>query len=413
MPSSGQLTSMTSDLAAPAPSTPLGPFIDSAVSWAMWITIMGAAGVLALAVLSAGPASRRVGADLYASVVRRLARAALVLGALSIPATLTDMAHGGDDGGYHYGTAWSALYDGTMPGLLTGLEITCLIVVVATCVRLALGTPTDSRTTRVVLGAAMTATLLALATTRFPSERPDDWGRTVFETLMWMFHLFGGAVWLGGVAGLAALAWPGAVGKDERAEFWSHALRRFSVAAMTCVAAISLSGLFLYWGHVDGPSQLLSTMYGRVLGVKILIFGALLLIGMFNQFWLHPRVEALRATGDERPLHVLLARRFPLVIGVETLLAMALLFVAPFLHGSARNQAFQAGVAARSATPVNPEDLPRLPPKEVSASTWILGTGETLTVIAVMVVGYWVSGRLARRRAAGAVPARTAAYAEI
>ncbi|MFC7641082.1 CopD family protein [Streptosporangium lutulentum] len=64
---------------------------------------------------------------------------------------------------------------------------------------------------------------------------------------------------------------------------------------MSCVAAIMLSGLFLYWEHVDGPSQLFTTMYGRVLGVKILIFGTMLLLGVFNQFWLHPRIEALRA----------------------------------------------------------------------------------------------------------------------
>ena len=77
---------------------------------------------------------------------------------------------------------------------------------------------------------------------------------------------------------------------------------------MSCVAAIALSGLFLYWEHVDGPSQLFTTMYGRVLGVKILIFGTLLLLGVFNQFWLHPRIDALRAAGDERPLRTILAR---------------------------------------------------------------------------------------------------------
>jgi len=34
-----------------------------------------------------------------------------------------------------------------------------------------------------------------------------------------------------------------------------------------------------------------TTMYGRVLGVKILIFGTLLLLGAANQFWLHPRAS--------------------------------------------------------------------------------------------------------------------------
>jgi putative copper export protein len=76
---------------------------------------------------------------------------------------------------------------------------------------------------------------------------------------------------------------------------------------MTCVEAIALSGPFLYWEHVDGPSQLFTTMYGRTLGVKIIIFGSLLVLGGFNQFWLHPRIEAMRAAGDDRPLRTLLA----------------------------------------------------------------------------------------------------------
>jgi putative copper export protein len=136
---------------------------------------------------------------------------------------------------------------------------------------------------------------------------------------------------------------------------------------MSCVAAITLSGLFLYWQHVDGPSQLLTTMYGRVLGVKILLFGALLLLGVFNQFWLHPRIEALRASGDERPLRSILLRQFPAVVGLEVLLGLSVLFVAPFLHGSARNQAYQAGMAKHSAVVV--KHLPKLAPKAAHAST--------------------------------------------
>ena len=91
------------------------------------------------------------------------------------------------------------------------------------------------------------------------------------------------------------------------------------------------------------------------------------------------------------------------MVAVEVLLGMTVLFVAPFLHGSARNQAFQADAAKHSAVAV--DELPKLAPKEVSTSTWVWGTGETLAVIALMVAGYWFSGVLARRRtSAVAVP---------
>ena len=171
-----------------------------------------------------------------------------------------------------------------------------------------------------LLGGGLAAGAVALGTTKFPADAPEDWGRTIFETVMWMLHLLGGAIWLGGLVGLLLLALPGAVAAAERGAFWSAAIRRFSAVAMSCVAAIALSGLFLYWEHVDGPSQLFTTMYGRVLGVKILIFGTLLLLGVVNQFWLHPRIEALRAAGDERPLRTILVRRFPAMVAIEMLL---------------------------------------------------------------------------------------------
>jgi hypothetical protein len=144
-------------------------------------------------------------------------------------------------------------------------------------------------------------------------------------------------------------------------------------------------------------------MYGRVLGVKILLFGGLLVLGAANQFWLHPRIEALRAAGDDRPLRTVLARRFPAVVGAEVVLVLALLFVAPFLHGSARNQAFQAD-AAKHAVPAasgKPAKLPKLGPKHASTATWMEGTAETAAVLAVTVTGYRFSGRLARRRSGG------------
>jgi putative copper export protein len=142
-------------------------------------------------------------------------------------------------------------------------------------------------------------------------------------------------------------------------------------------------------------------MYGRVLGVKILIFGTLLALGVVNQFWLHPRIEALRASGDDRPLRILLVREFRATVTAEVLLAASLLFVAPFLHGSARNQAFQADAAAQAASAS--AKLPRIPAKEVSGSTWAWGITETVAVIVVMAAGYYLSGRFARSRSAAAV----------
>jgi putative copper export protein len=389
--------------AVPAPSTPLGPFADSVVAWTTWITLMGFVGLTVLALAVAGPAARRTAPGALNRLTARPARAATLLGILAVPAVLTDLAHGSSEsGGYDYAAAWNSLYDGSGAGLLSGLEVTLAPAGAALLALPAFAPGAAGRARAWLLGGGLAAGAAALGTTKFPTDAGNGWGRTVFETGVWMLHLLGGAIWLGGLAGLLLLALPGGVAAAERGAFWSAAIRRFSAIAMGSVAAITLSGLFLYWEHVDGPRQLLTTMYGRVLGVKILIFGTLLLLGMANQFWLHPRIEALRAAGDQRPLRAILARRFPAVVTVELLLVVTVLFVAPFLHGSARNQAFQADAAAHAAVSATgtTAKLPKIPAKQVSASTWVWGTAETVIVIAVMVAGYRVSGRLARSRVA-------------
>ncbi|GAA4557249.1 copper resistance D family protein [Planotetraspora kaengkrachanensis] len=387
--------------AVPPPPTPLGPFSDSAVAWTTWITLMGFVGLTALALFAAGPAARRVDSDALAPVTVRLARAAVVLGVLVVPAVLTDLAHGASKSvGYDYAAAWNSLYDGSGAGLLSGLEVTLALAGAAVVAPLTFRAPAGSRARSWLLGVGLAAGAVSLGMTKFPAKAPDDWGRTAFETLIWMVHLLGGAAWIGGLAGLLLLALSGAAPKAAQGAFWSAVIRRFSALAMSCVAAIMLSGLFLYWEHVDGPKQLFTTMYGQVLGVKILIFGTMLLLGVFNQFWLHPRIDALRAGGDRTSLRTILLRRFPALLAVELLLGMTVLFVAPFLHGSARNQAFQAE-AAEHATSATVE-LPKIPAKEVSASTWTWGTAETVAVIVVMIAGHRVSGRIARSRTASA-----------
>jgi len=340
-----------------------------------------------------------------------------VLGVLAVPAVLTDWAHtaAAPAAGYDYSAAWRALYDGSVPGLLAGLELTLVVVGLLLVAPLVTRRAAAGPSRGPLLALAAVAGTLVLLATKFPTKTPTDWGRSIFWTLMWLLHLTGAGIWIGGLIGLLALAVPGAIPAVIRGRFWSASIRRFSVSAMTCVGAIVLSGLFFYWALVDGPSQLFTTMFGQVLGVKILIFGGMLLIGIFNQFFLHPRIEAMRAAGDTRPLRVLLLRQFPVAVALEVLLGLTVLMVAPFLHGSARNQAFQAEAAKVAPAGTKTADLPKAPQKTASASTWIYGTAETVLVIVILAGGYRVSGQMARRRTTAlpvAAAPDTAAFAE-
>jgi putative copper export protein len=404
------LAAAAGSTAVQRPSTPLGPFADSAVAWTTWITLMGFVGLVVLSLVVA-PVAARSGSG-TGTMTTRLGRVAVVLGVLFVPAFFTDTAHDlSDSGGYAYGSVTGALFDGTNEGRLLGLELVLAVVAVVLAAPLALRQVAESRLRPWLLTGALLTSAVALGTTKFPDAAPDpgEWGRTSFETVMWMLHLGGGAVWIGGLIGLLALALPGGMSREDRAAFWSPAIRRFSVTAMSCVASIALSGLFLYWEHVDGIGQLFSTMYGRTLGVKILLFGSLLALGVVNQFWLHPRIDAMRAAGDNRSLVTILRTRFRFTVGIEAILGASILFVAPFLHGSARNQAFDAKPENFVAAGAK---LPRLPAKEVTASTWAWGVAETVVVIGVMLVAYLISGRVAKNRVVSVVtlPAEPQAF---
>ncbi len=95
-----------------------------------------------------------------------------------------------------------------------------------------------------------------------------------------------------------------------------------------------------------GPPQLLfTTLYGRTLLTKLCLVGVLVILGAWNQLWLLPRIEAVRAASERARLRLdVLLSDFRRVIALEVAIGLAILFIVPFLSGSARNQAFQAKV---------------------------------------------------------------------
>ncbi|WP_049651703.1 CopD family protein [Kitasatospora sp. MY 5-36] len=111
---------------------------------------------------------------------------------------------------------------------------------------------------------------------------------------------------------------------------------------MVCVAAVTVSGLWLSWKHVGAVSQLWTTGYGLALLVKVLLVLGLVTAGAFNQFWLMPRIAHARRTDDTSSLLHLTLRHFPKVVWGEVVLGVAVLAVVPFITGSARAEASDA-----------------------------------------------------------------------
>ncbi len=143
-------------------------------------------------------------------------------------------------------------------------------------------------------------------------------------------HLSGVSVWLGGLAVLVfAVLWPprpvaaasasadapatddpasgaglavtGARGGNDGADADDPAtgrdavVGRFSQVAFAAVVAIVASGTVQGWRQVGGYDALLETTYGRLLVLKVALFGAMLVAAAVSRSWVRRRVEARSA----------------------------------------------------------------------------------------------------------------------
>ncbi|WP_418063698.1 copper resistance CopC/CopD family protein [Pimelobacter simplex] len=136
-------------------------------------------------------------------------------------------------------------------------------------------------------------------------------------------HLTAGAVWLGGLTGLA-LTLRSVAGRPKDAALL---LTRFSALAAGLLAALALSGVLLGWRIVGSWSRLFGETYGRLLLVKVALVLVVAAIAAVNRYRLLPRVTG--DTGhDVRRQGAALVRR---AVVAEAALLVAVLGVTGFL----------------------------------------------------------------------------------
>jgi copper transport protein len=99
---------------------------------------------------------------------------------------------------------------------------------------------------------------------------------------------------------------------------------RFSTLGGYALLTVGLAGLGMSLLIVDGPSDYLSTTWGRVLMVKVGLVLVAACFGAYNHFRLLP---ALEKDGEDNRA----AGRARTVIGVEVVLLMAVAMVTVFL----------------------------------------------------------------------------------
>lgn len=129
------------------------------------------------------------------------------------------------------------------------------------------------------------------------------WGHSTELTPIWLstgadiIHASAAAVWFGGIIGLVmVLRRP----TDQPVASTARVVGRFSTAAAISVGFLAGAGLVLSWNATGGSwNALVSTTYGRLLLVKVVITAGILAIAGYNRSWLVPALvqgEAERST---------------------------------------------------------------------------------------------------------------------
>lgn len=133
-----------------------------------------------------------------------------------------------------------------------------------------------------------------------------------------LLHLGAGAIWLGGLVGLALALRT----LSKREVLAAETLARFSTYAAGAVAVLTVTGSFMAWRIIGSWSGLVDTTYGRLLLVKIGL--ALVVVGVaaWNRLVLLPRVRDAAGYADrQRPARTV-ARSAAAEAGLLTILLL-------------------------------------------------------------------------------------------
>ncbi len=106
------------------------------------------------------------------------------------------------------------------------------------------------------------------------------------------FHLIAASLWVGGMLYIATIYLPVLRKKSiaERVQSIVTLLAYFSPLAITGIVLMAITGPFSATIHLNSWEQLISTAYGRVLSVKIVLVGVLLITSGIHVFFLRPRL---------------------------------------------------------------------------------------------------------------------------
>jgi putative copper resistance protein D len=179
--------------------------------------------------------------------------------------------------------------DETQFGLVMKIRA-ALAIVLAACLACDRLPPANWLAVAAAMG--LTATI---AWTGHAGSTPGDVG--TLHVAADVLHLVAAAAWIGGLVPLAFLL----AAVQHRDIGWSSlalvATQRFSVLGIASVTTLVATGIVNASILVGSLHALLASQYGRLLILKLVVFGAMLLLAAANRFWLTPRL-AISSSGE-------------------------------------------------------------------------------------------------------------------
>jgi putative copper export protein len=192
---------------------------------------------------------------------------------------------------------------------------------------------------------------LAVAMTSSASGHGADKGDFSLPEIADWLHLVAACLWGGGLMVLTFSVLPDLVGRQRgSAPLISRVAGRFSAMAGFAVALTAITAAYNFLIDVKSVTAMVETPYGYAVTAKILLFGILINLGAFNRYvsvpllreWGGGHGEAggvlSRIAGKffspflRNRNGLVVAHRFRLLVGVETVLILSVLFCAAVLR---------------------------------------------------------------------------------
>lgn len=156
--------------------------------------------------------------------------------------------------------------------------------------------------------AAAPAGLVTMASRPLTGHAVEQGSWLSLPALLQMVHVLGAALWIGTLLAMTAVGLRRLDRLDEplRAPVIAALVSSFSPLALSAAAALFVAGCATSFQYLGGFTVVFTTVYGRVLGAKVLAFGAVIGLGYYNWQRVRPAVEASSEPDSDRARALLL-----------------------------------------------------------------------------------------------------------